>query len=566
MTPYAIEVRGVTKIYRLDPSPWKRLRSLWAAETGGRQFIALDNVSLCVEKGTALGVLGPNGAGKSTLLRILAGVIEPTSGSVEVRGTVGAILELGAGFHPEFTGRENLLLNAALLGYPPERTQEIIARVEEFCELGPFLDLPVRTYSSGMFVRLAFSAAIAVEPDILLVDEALAVGDAVFAHKCLARVREMRARGCTIVFVTHDTATLTQVCDRAILLAQGSVVADGAPKDVVDLYLIRVAEQLAQAGSEGQRKIHQVGALEIGAQQEKRFGSFEAEIIDCRVESADGRPLERIVTGTPVRLAATVRFHRRIDNPVFGVMIRNRHGVEVFGTNTHLRAIPTGVFDSGQLARVAFDFPLHLGAGTYALSFAVHTADGQFFDYRVDALLIEVVGLPESVGLIHLPVAVSVEHADDACTPVVTDLAARLFPDAPQLVEMTEACERFLAGEWHTPQCDEHGPYRWVGREALAFVGKGEGNELFVECQTFLPGIERQALAVRILVNGAEVGCAKIRNHAPQHIQFQIADKLLRPVNTVTLVASQCWSPAQVNPASGDHRQLSLLVRRLGLR
>jgi ABC-type polysaccharide/polyol phosphate transport system ATPase subunit len=564
---YAIEANALSKTYRLYATPWQRVRNLWGGATQARQFVALDNVTLRVARGSALGVLGPNGAGKSTLLKILSGVIEPTSGSVIVRGTVGSILELGAGFHPEFTGRENLLLNAALLGYPPERTREIIARVEEFCELGPFLDLPVRTYSSGMFVRLAFSAAIAVDPDVLLVDEALAVGDAVFAHRCLARVHELRARGCTIVFVTHDTATLTQVCDRAILLANGAIVADGAPKDVVDLYLVRVAEQLAQGAASGKgAAIHVVGAQEVGADTEKRFGSFHAEIVDCAVEGADGRPLERIVSGTPVRMRADVRFHRRVENPVFGVMIKNRHGVEIFGTNTQLRAMPTGTFEAGDLAHVCFDMPLMLGGGTYAISFAVHTADGHFFDYRVDARLIEVIGLDESIGIIHLPVMVNVlRGAQGEAASGVTDLASHLDPDAPWQLDMSEQCDRFLADEWHTPQRDAAGPYRWMGREGLAFAARGQGDELQLEVETFAPDIAAQPLGLRVLVNGVDVVEVNLDAPGPRQVRAKIPPDVLRPINTITLVASRCWSPAQHDPSSGDARQLSVLVRRIAI-
>lgn len=566
MDSYAIEAVALRKVYRHYGSPWQRFRSLLAGSARAREFVALDNVTLRIARGSAVGILGPNGAGKSTLLKILAGIVEPTSGEVFVRGTVGSILELGAGFHPEFTGRENLLLNSALLGYPPERTSEILARVEEFCELGPYLDLPVKTYSSGMFVRLAFSAAIAVEPDILLVDEALAVGDAVFAHRCLARVRELRERGCTIVFVTHDTATLTQVCDRAILMAQGAIVADGLPRDVVDLYLVRVAEQLAK-GAAGQKNfsIHVVGAREETCPTEKRFGSFQTEIVECAVEGADGRPLERIVSGMPIRLRLAVRFHRRVENPVFGVMIKNRHGVEIFGTNTHLRAMHTGVFEAGDVAQACFDLPLMLGGGTYAFSFAVHTADGHFFDYRVDARLCEVIGVDEAIGIVNLPVAVSVAKMEDSVGAPVADLAAHLYSDAPETLDMSEHCERFLAGEWHVAQRDDHGFYRWLGREGLAFVASGKSKTLELEAETFAPDAAQNPVSLRVLVNGREIGEAVFTDAQRRLLRFELSDTVLRPINTVTLVASRVWSPTQFDNSSQDARQLSVLVRRIAI-
>jgi ABC-type polysaccharide/polyol phosphate transport system ATPase subunit len=566
MLDYAIEALGVRKVYRFFPSPWQRLRNFLGAQVPAREFVALDNVTLRVAKGTALGILGPNGAGKSTLLKILAGIVEPTSGSVQVRGKVGSIIELGAGYHPEFSGRENVQLQAALLGFAPEQTQEFMARVEELCELGNYLDLPVKTYSSGMFVRLAFSAAIALDPEVLLVDEALAVGDALFAHKCIARVQELRARGCTIVFVTHDTATLTQVCDRAILLSQGSLVADGTPRDVVDLYLIRVAEQLAQRARDSKAPaIHVVGAREDTAPLEKRFGNFHAEILECFVEGPDGRRLDRLVSGTPVRLRAHVLFHRRVENPVFGIMIKNRNGVEIYGTNTYLRAMKTGTFEAGEHAHVCFDLPMMLGAGSYAISYAVHTADGQFFDYRVDARVVEVIGVNESGGIVNLPVAVAVTKVSSEEQLPASDLATHLYPDAPTQLDMSERCDRFLAGEWHAPEQDADGCYRWLGREGLAFIARGRGNELILELETHAPDIATAPVVLQIHMNGIQVGEVVVKSATRQTTHVAIDEDLLRPVNTLTFTASRVWSPAQFNAQVADSRQLSVLVRRIAL-
>lgn len=566
MSELAIEAVALRKVYRFYQSPWRRLRSVLGTPLPAREFVALDNVTLRVPKGITLGILGPNGAGKSTLLKILAGIVEPTSGQVTVRGTVGSILELGAGYHPDFTGRENLVLNAALLGFPPERTQELLARVEEFCELGPYLDLPVKTYSSGMFVRLAFSAAIALDPDVLLVDEALAVGDAVFAHKCIARVQNLRERGCTIIFVTHDTATLTQICDRAILISQGNIVADGLPREVVDLYLIRVAQQLAQNASQTKAPtIHVVGAREDTASLEKRFGNFQAEIVECFVEGADGRLLERFPSGTPVRLRMRVLFHRRVENPVFGVMIKNRNGVEVFGTNTHLRALKTGTYEAGERAEACFDMPLMLGAGTYSISYAVHTADGQFFDYRVDARLVEVLGVDEAIGLVNLPVVLTVAKTREGEARSVSDLAAHLYPDAPTALDMTELCDRFLAGEWHAPEADERGSYRWLAREGLAFLSRGAGAVLEIELETHAPDASEQPIVLTFHVNGVPVGEVTVNSIHPATHRFELSSRIIRPINTITLSSSRVWSPSQFSPESHDSRQLSVLVRRIAM-
>jgi len=562
---YVIETSHLRKVYQLYASPWQRLKALLTGRGQVREFVALDDVTIRVAKGSALGVLGANGAGKSTLLRILAGVAEPTEGDVTIRGRVGAILELGAGFHPEFTGRENVLMNASLLGFPPERTQELLRRVEESCELGPYFDLPVKTYSSGMFVRLAFSAAIAVNPDILLVDEALAVGDAVFAHRSLARVRELREQGCTIVFVTHDTATLTQICDRAILLSKGRIVADGLPRDVVDYYLVQVAEQLAARGNGISSAIHTLGARELTSSAEKRFGSFEVEIVEHALESVDGKSLDRVVTSTPVRFRFLAKFHRRVENPVFGIMIKNRYGVEVFGTNTHLQGLTTGVFEAGEMACVYVDTPLYLGAGSYAASFAVHTADGHFFDYRVDTLLFEVIGDSTTIGIVNLPAIVSVTKEDASGKAPLSDLAAQLFSDAPPVLDMTETCRRFLAGHWHTIEQDQEGSYRWLGREGLAFIARGSGTNLELDVQTFAPDVSENPIVVRVLVNGYEIGTLELNSQERHKAIMAVPHDFLRKVNTVTLSASRVWSPAQFTPGSTDSRELSILVRRIAL-
>ncbi|MCX7962985.1 MAG: ABC transporter ATP-binding protein [Candidatus Sumerlaea chitinivorans] len=559
-----IVVEHVTKCYRIYPSPWQRLRAIGGGRARAREFVALDNVSLSVARGSVLGVLGANGAGKSTLLKILAGIVAPTVGEVQVRGKVASIIELGAGFHPDFTGRDNVRLNAAILGYPPEDLPRIMQFVEDFTELGTYLDLPVKTYSSGMFVRLAFAVAISADPDVLLVDEALAVGDAIFAHRCLARIRELRERGCTIVFVTHDTNALTQVCDRAILLEHGRLVADGPPADVVDLYLVKVAERLtASPHDRNLVRFHSVGATErSAAHEEKRFGSFEAVITDCLIEDANGRPAERLVTGSPARFRMLVRFHRTITNPVFGVMLKNRYGMEMFGTNTHLRAMETGVAQAGTVWDVAFDTTLALGAGSYTASFAVHTADGHFFDYRVDARTFEVIGTPEFVGAVNLPVAVAIRPVDGRLGHS-DDLASRLYHDAPTTLDFSETGERFFAGAWHAPQRDSHGAYRWLGEEGLAFLSTRNAEAIELEAETYCPDVAHRPIELRLLADGTEIGKMVFADPSVKRKVWELPPSVRGKIVTLTLNASRTWCPRSFDPQSNDARELSVLVRRL---
>ena len=279
--------------------------------------------------------------------------------------------------------------------------------IADFCQLGGYMDMPVKTYSSGMFVRLAFAVAVSARPEILLVDEALAVGDAVFAHRCLARIREMREAGTTIVLVSHDTNMIGQVCDRAIFLDRGRLAAEGDPRDVVHHYLLSVAERLTAARAGGERlaaRFHEIGAVESAtgggeaSMIERRFGTFEARIFDLWSGRPSGEAGRRFGSGECAVFRMKVRFDADVSEPVFGLMIRNRYGMELFGTNTHLRKQPMRPARAGSAADVRFEIPLMLGGGPYSASFAVHTAAGHYYDYRVDALVFEVLQSPDCGG------------------------------------------------------------------------------------------------------------------------------------------------------------------------
>src|SRR6476659_3952014 len=243
--PAALRVESISKQYRIYNRPSDRLketvtRGRWKAH---REFWALKNISFEVEAGTTTGIVGPNGSGKSTLLQIITGTLEPTHGNVDYDGRIAALLELGAGFNPEFTGLENCYLNASLLGFSRRETEALLPEIERFAEIGQFIHQPVKTYSSGMYVRLAFAIASSVDPDILVIDEALAVGDAVFQHRCLRRIKELNERGATVLFVSHDTAAVRALCNRAILLNAGQMIADGTPTDVLNDYQRIVMER-----------------------------------------------------------------------------------------------------------------------------------------------------------------------------------------------------------------------------------------------------------------------------------------------------------------------------------
>lgn len=412
----AIVVKDVTKRYRVYPRPIDRLKEVltFNRRCYHREFTALEGINLTIPKGRVMGIIGPNGAGKSTLLKMMAGIIDPNEGNVAVRGRIASIIELGTGFHGEFSGRDNVYMNAAIMGYRREQVDAFFDEIARFAELGSYMDVPVKTYSSGMFVRLAFSIATHVEPDVFLVDEALAVGDAVFAHRCTKRIREMQERGVTICFVSHDVNAVQGICDEAVLLDRGRLMDRGTPKNVIQRYQTLVAERIARMaeGESDPTMFHDIGAPETSAEiAEQRFGTFEAQIVRTEVCDGEGRAATKLLSGDNATFAIDVEFRKDIEDPIFGIMLRNRYGIEVFGTNSYLRNERTGLFRRGETVRVFFRALLNIGAGSYTVSFAVHTPAGHFYDYRVDNMVIEVLGPIPSVGLAVLPLDIEVDRS-----------------------------------------------------------------------------------------------------------------------------------------------------------
>jgi ABC-type polysaccharide/polyol phosphate transport system ATPase subunit len=414
--PPAIHCEGLTKVFHLHRSAWRRLRAAFAVQTleGDHRLLALNQVSFSLPAGESLGIVGPNGAGKSTLLKILAGILRQSSGHLAINGKVASIIELGGGFHPEFTGRQNFHMNGSILGFSQEQLAAMYDRVVAFSGLGDFMEMPIKNYSSGMVARLAFSIAIHMEPDILLVDEALAVGDAVFSHRCLGRIHAMQERGVSLVLVTHDVNAVKQMCDHAMLIDQGSVLALGEPDDVLLRYQTMVAERLTEAGEGAAPAFHKIGAVDLGTGPgELRYGTFEAVIEGFTVMDSAGRPTQRFQSRDRAVIEMLVSFNLDVVDPVFGIMLRNRFGIEVFGVNTHMLRQRTGTHRRGDTITVRFELDLVLRDGTYAVSLAVHTADGHFFDYQVEATFIEVLGPVAAIGVANLPFRLTVTPGGD---------------------------------------------------------------------------------------------------------------------------------------------------------
>jgi lipopolysaccharide transport system ATP-binding protein len=422
----ALRVEKVSKQYRIYERPGDRLKESLTRGLLRRhqEFWALRDVSFDIEAGTTVGIVGPNGCGKSTLLQIISGTLAPTHGDVWHNGRIAALLELGAGFDPEFTGVENVYMNASLLGLSKRETEAVFPAIERFAEIGPFLYQPVKTYSSGMFVRLAFAIAASVEPDILIIDEALAVGDAVFQHRCLRRINELHERGATVLFVSHNAGAVRALCSRAILLRAGSVIADGQPAEVLNLYqkIIMEREQAYEVESAGPGSPAQPRPDESLAplSYAYRHGDGSAEIVGAEFADTSHNHIEICETGEPLTLRVIVRFKRDVDDPVIGFLIRNSHGIHSYGTNTKEQQQEFGVVRSGEVVEVSFAFACWLGVDQYTISLAVHSREGQAYDWLDAALFLKVTSTHLTEGIANLNATASVrrrEASSEALTP-----------------------------------------------------------------------------------------------------------------------------------------------------
>jgi ABC-type polysaccharide/polyol phosphate transport system ATPase subunit len=368
---------------------------------------ALKNISFQVHRGEAFGIVGRNGSGKSTLLKIVSGILKPTSGRVAIAGRVAALIELGAGFHPEITGRENIYINGIMLGLSRKDIESRFDRIVEFSGVGPFLDQPVKTFSSGMYVRLGFSVAVHVDPDVLLIDEVLAVGDEEFSQKCIAKIQEMKYRGVTLLFVTHQLDQVRNLCDRALWLDHGEAKAIGDPVRVVDDYLQNVSggtvsletrapsAEAAEAPSATSEAPPQSAKSEL---EEERWGSGEIVLTRVAIVDSKGFDLVALGAGTPVTIELDVRVREPQEDFVFGIGIYHADGACVYGTNTDLEGFRSERLDRD--GRVRFVMPsLDLVAGTYRIDAAIHTRNGRAFDYRRNVLRFVVGSRVHDIGV-----------------------------------------------------------------------------------------------------------------------------------------------------------------------
>lgn len=404
----AIFVTNLGKAYKQYPTRWSRLGEWMLPFRGLRHKLkwVLQEISFQVAPGEAVGLIGINGAGKSTLLKLITGTTQPTTGGVHMTGTVAALLELGMGFHPDFTGRQNVVMAGQLLGLSVEEITQLMPEIEEFAGIGDYIDQPVRVYSSGMQMRLAFSVATARRPDILIVDEALSVGDAYFQHKSFDRIRQFRRQGTTLLLVSHDKQAIQSVCDRAILLDGGRLAKEGKPEEIMDYYNALIAERENETV-----RLNELG----GGKVQTISGTGEATVSDIALFDEHGEMVEVVDVGSHVTLRVLVKARAPIPRMVLGYMIKDRLGQPMYGTNTHLKDMPLNDVAAGEEVVFRFSFPMNLGPGTYSVATAIVSTETHLvnnYEWRDLALVFTVMNMrrPHFEGSAWLDPSIKIER------------------------------------------------------------------------------------------------------------------------------------------------------------
>ena len=404
----SIRVKQLGKAYKIYDKRWHRLAE-WVMPFRGprhRSKWVLHDISFQLAPGEAVGIIGINGAGKSTLLKLITGTAQPTTGSVAIDGRVAALLELGMGFHPDFTGRQNVFMAGQLIGLTVDEIAGLMPEIEAFADIGDYIDQPVRVYSSGMQMRLAFSVATARRPDVLIVDEALSVGDAYFQHKSFDRIRQFRKEGTTLLLVSHDKQAIQSVCDRAILLDGGRLAREGRPEEIMDYYNAMIAE----------RENDTVRLKEIAdGKVQTVSGTGEATVADIALLDENGERVEVVDVGSPVTLEVKVKVNAPIPRMVLGYMIKDRLGQAMYGTNTHLKALPLDDVAAGEEVVYRFAFPMNLGPGTYSVATAIVSTDTHLvnnYEWRDLALVFTVMNMrrPHFEGSAWLDPAIDIQR------------------------------------------------------------------------------------------------------------------------------------------------------------
>ena len=404
MEEYSIIVKNVTKQFKVyyDKGQSLKERILFKGRNRHDTRVVLNDISLNIKKGEAVGLIGHNGCGKSTLLKLMTRILYPDKGTIDVKGRVSSLIELGAGFHPDMSGRENIYTNASIFGLSKKEIDSRLNDIIEFSELQEFIDNPVRTYSSGMYMRLAFSVAINVDADVLLIDEILAVGDTNFQAKCFSKLKEIKAKGTTIVIVSHSLDQIEAFCDRTVWINDGKIVADGMPRDIHPEYLDYMGN-LRNEMAKKQKKENQDEKKEesSGKESEKRFGNGDAKITKVEILDADGNEKQVFHVGSPVRIRVTYKVNKKIEDAVFGVGIFRNDGVYCYGTNTRIDRIERfDIIKDGVLEIEMAN--VYLLPGKYLVDLAIQCGNWVPVDYYKEACFFETYSKREDSGIVRI--------------------------------------------------------------------------------------------------------------------------------------------------------------------
>lgn len=424
MSDIAIKVEHISKVYKLYNNPMDRLKESLGLTKKKKytEYYALNDVNIEVKRGETVGIIGTNGAGKSTILKIITGVLNPSSGNVEINGRISALLELGAGFNMEYTGLENVYLNGTMIGFTREEIDAKLDDILEFADIGDFINQPVKTYSSGMFVRLAFAVAINIDPEILIVDEALSVGDVFFQAKCYHKFEEFKKMGKTILFVTHDMGSIQKYCDRAVLLSHGNKVSEGNPKEMIDAYKKLIVNQYTVDEDVDSQKNEDKDLIEPEYELWKdnmvtnpdviSYGNGMADIIDY-ASFNDKNVIGNVFDlNEKYSVMMKVRFNERVNDPIFAFTIKDIKGTEIAGTNTMYEDIETGSVEAGEVRSIRFSQKMKLPKGDYLVSFGcTGYREGEFTVYSrlYDVFTITVTTTKSMVGFFDLDSKVEIE-------------------------------------------------------------------------------------------------------------------------------------------------------------
>ena len=417
----AISVDHISKVYKLYDRNRDRLKE--ALHIGKnihcRQHYALDDVSFDVYKGETVGIIGTNGSGKSTILKIITGVLSPTAGNLNISGRISALLELGAGFNMEFTGIENIYLNGTMLGFSEKEIDDKLESILEFADIGDFVYQKVKTYSSGMFVRLAFAVAINIDPEILIVDEALSVGDVFFQNKCYRKFEDFKKQGKTILFVSHDLGSISKYCDRVILLERGHKIGEGEPKEIIDMYKKVLVGQLDQISNTNKSSAASSGekwkdSMQLNPNVDE-YGSGLAEFEDYCAYDNSGTITNTIIKGEEFTVKVKIRFFERLQDPIFALSFKNMQGTEITGTNTMFEKITTGTPEAGDVYTVTFTQNMSLQGGEYLISLGcVGYREGNFTVYHrlYDVFNLTVISSKNTTGFYDMNSIVNVQKEE----------------------------------------------------------------------------------------------------------------------------------------------------------